>query len=285
MRPCAASTTARADCSGSEAGDVTERNARTVMAVASDFQTTYDPAFAWKTAVNAVLELPGLRGFWPMSAFDSAGNAQDQSGHGKVLTYNGGPTYNVQGLAPYIDLDGANDWLDRADEADLDITGTEAYVAAGKKGLTFGGWFYVNALTGLDCAMSKYDQILGNDRSYAIFLTGANAQAAFTQDGTAGTLVTVNNGNWALTTWQQLVFRFTPSTSLDMWVNDTVATQGHAHAHVFSGAADFMIGAYLNGAVFGRLNGHASMCWLCASLLSDTEIKALWSHTRALYGV
>ena len=262
---------------------MTERNARTVAAVASDFQKTYDPAFAWKTAVNAVLALPGLRGCWTMSAFDSAGAAQDQSGHGHVLTYAGNPTYNVVGLAPYIDFDGAGDYLWRADEADLDITGLETYVPAARRGLTFGGWFYVNALTGLDGLMAKWDQIAVDERSYMIYGSGANAAAVISQDGTAGTLVTIVNGNFALQTWQQIVGRFDPGASLDCWVNDTVTSQVTAAASVFSGAGALNIGNYSN--LLGPLNGRASLCWLCATLLSDTEIKALYQHTRALYGV
>ena len=45
-------------------------------------------------ASSTFLSLPGLRGLWSMSAIQSNGDAFDQSGNGRLLTYNGNPTYN-----------------------------------------------------------------------------------------------------------------------------------------------------------------------------------------------
>ena len=114
---------------------MTERNGTTVMAVAGDFQRSYDPAFAWKTATAAVLALPGLRGFWPMSAFHWSGAARDQSGLSWSLAYNGALTYNAAGLIPYIEfVPATSDYLSQADNANLDITGLDGKVTVEKQG-------------------------------------------------------------------------------------------------------------------------------------------------------
>jgi len=113
--------------------------------------------------ISPLLALPGLRGFWPMSSFNEAGNAYDMSEQGRVMTYNGNPLYNYDGVVPYVALDGIGDFLSRADEAGLDIIGTETYVDGAVHGLTLGGWFYFdNALGSNEKLIAKWDTTAGN---------------------------------------------------------------------------------------------------------------------------
>jgi hypothetical protein len=241
------------------------------------------------SAVAPFLLLPGLRGFWPMSAFDSSGNAQDQSGHAHHLTYNGNPVYVGVGLIPYIRLDGTGDYLSRADEADLDITGTEGYVSAISRGLTLGGWFqFVNAAgVGNDELISKYNTT-GDQRSYRLFRqSGGGSPLAFSvsSDGTAATLVTATGGApSAVDTWYFLAARLDPSTSMSVWVNGTrTDTVVGIPASIHSGSAQFYIGE--TQAPSNPLNGRASLCFLCAAALSDTTVASIFNATRALFGV
>lgn len=111
----------------------------------TDFQRRGEPNFAWQKVLSMYTLLPGLRGFWPMSLFDSSGNCLDASPNAHTLTYSGNPRYCLDGLAPYLKF-GGTDYLIRADEADFDIIGTEGYVNSNLRGLTIGGWFYFETL-------------------------------------------------------------------------------------------------------------------------------------------
>jgi len=232
------------------------------------------------------MRLPGLRGFWPMSAFDSTGAAQDQSGHGHHLTYNGNPTYSYAGLAPYIDLDGVGDYLSRADEADLDILGTETYVAAGVRGLTVGGWFYVDDDTAAQGLISKYGA--AGQRSWLLYVDGVAAgdpvRFIISDNGTNTDTTTSTNGIVA-STWHFCVGRYCDAlvgAELQVWIDNTATSAATARNSIFNSNAGFNIGAWNGGSV---LNGRASLCFLCAAALSDTIIQSLYQATRALFGV
>ena len=232
-----------------------ERTAKRLDALASDFQRTDAPDFAWKTVCSAARLLPGLRGFWPMSQFRDVGHCIDQSGQDMWLTYTGNPQYNVQGLATYIDFDGTGDCLNRLDEANLDCTGGEAFVANAIKGVSLGGWFKVDAFPG-----AGTDQLMGKGTPAAdtAFYLGAIA---------AGNLVFVASntgiggggpatpGAVALATWYFVAGVFVPSTSLNLWVGDNEYTAATAWATLNNSAGSFCIGG-MNGASW-FLNGKA----------------------------
>ena len=84
---------------------IQRRNDESVNLLSADLQLRYESAFAWKTACSMYQALTGLRGFWPMSALASGGNAFDLSANVRTLTYNGNPTYDFDSLAPYIRFD------------------------------------------------------------------------------------------------------------------------------------------------------------------------------------
>ena len=265
-----------------------KRNAEMVELLRPDFQARYEPNFAWVNAVSAFLLLPGLRGFWPMSSISNAGNAYDLSGQGRTLTYTGNPLYNVVGLAPYIDLDGAGDYLTRADEADLDITGAATVLATDLRGLTMGGWFWIDSLApGADDAFIGKWNTVGDQRSYLLNFTDASNSVSFSVSslGTAVTVVTVTSAAITAAAWHFMVGRFDPSTEINVWVDNVeVVNAVGTPASIYSGTANLNIGAHSNGAT-GLLDGRASLCFLCAAFLPDAHIKQLWEQTRALYGV
>lgn len=266
-------------------GQSQTRNAELVRLLSADFQPRYESAFAWSRAASLHLLLPGLRGFWPMSAFDSSGNAQDQSGHAHHLTYNGNPQYTFRALHPYIAFDGAGDYLARADEADLDITGTEAYVVAAARGMTQGGWFYFdNAASGNERIMTKRGDA-SNISWFMGRIAAGVAVFAVTSDGTAGTLASVSStATVGAGAWTFIAGRFDPSTTLDVWVNGAQATNAAAiPASIFSGNGPFQVSGY-NGAT-ELMTGRAALCFLCAAALSDTQISSIFNATRALFGV
>jgi len=241
---------------------------------------------AWRAACAAFLALPGLRGFWPMSAFDSSGNAQDVSGHGHHLTYTGAPTYSQDGIIPFIAMGGSGR-LVRSDEADLDITGGESYVASATQGLTLGGWFYVVTLDDYDRFMAKYDGT--TERSYWLYEgTTAQERATFgiSSDGAATGTVSVSsaNGSVPASVWRFIAGRFDPSTSLDVFVNAVKATNTTSiPATIYSGSADFAIGA--NGDGTNAITARIALAFLCAAAVSDGTVEALYQATRGMFGV
>jgi len=262
------------------------RNNELVDLLRADFQARSEPNFAWKSAVSSLLALPGIRGVWPMSSFDSAGNAYDMSGQARTLTYNGNPLYNYSNLAPYIQFDGTGDRLTRADEAGLDITGTESYVAPVANGLTMLGWFYVTAfdVAANDGLFSKWITA-GNLRSYLLYIpTPASQIATFviSTDGIA--TVAVSTTTISIGRWYFIASRFVPSTSLDIWLNGTKTTNAVGiPASIFNSTSLLEIGSMQNGA--NPFNGRASMCALCATALSDAIIGTLYQQMRTMYGV
>ena len=266
---------------------IQKRNDEMVNLLSADFQKRYESAFAWRTACSMYQALTGLRGFWPMSALASGGNAYDLSGNNRTLTYNGNPVYDFDGLAPYIRFDGTGDYLSRNDEAGLSITGAETYLAAGHRGLTLGGWFRPEDDTNAQMLIDKF--YTAGQYGYTLQARGdvANDLVTFSISDD-GTNFTTCNSSVGYTTniWNFVAGRFNDSDTgaeLAVWLNDTMTTQASARASIFDGTDNFAIGGHANGT--NLFTGRASMCFLCAAPLADATIWAIYQLTRALFRI
>lgn len=237
---------------------------------------------AWKAACSAYLALPGLRGFWPMSSFDDGGDAFDLSGQGRTLSYNGDPTYNYDGLAPYIDLDGTGDYLSRVDEAGLDILGNETYVDSDVQGLTAGGWFWVNSIADPSSKglLSKWTD--ANQRSWYL-LIGNYDEVWFGVTGNSVAIRQVSIDGISAGTWYFIVGTYDSGVRIRLFVDaqsaDTIAPA--IPVSLFNSNAPFLVGSLNAGA--SLLPGRAAMCFLCAANLSDAIICGLFAATRGLF--
>lgn len=267
--------------SGGGTASVQVRNPEMVDLLSTDFVRRNESTLAWGKVMSMFQMLPGLRGLWSMSSVNESGNALDLSGQGRTLSYNGNPTYNVSGLVPYIDLDGAGDYLSRADEAGLRILGTETIYAAALRGLTVGGWFYPTANATDEGLISKW-VAAGNQRSFMLKKSAANARDfSITTDG--ATVVSASGGTITMNTWHYIVGRFDPSTELAAWLDNVKVTNGAGiPASIFNSNSAFEIGRYDAGNAF---NGNVSVGFLCATALPDRIITALYEHTRTWFGV
>jgi len=253
------------------------RNNEMVDILSTDFQRRNEPNFAWQNVLSMYSLLPGLRGFWPMSAVGAAGVAYDLSGNNRTLAYHGNPIYRVDGLAPYIDFDGVGDYLSRADEAGLDITGTEAYIGA--PGLTLGGWWWFDAYGADRDMIGKWWGAA--DFSYLLYWDNAFGQWLFQISQNGGALACAMGSSVVGVTgqWYFIVGRFdNTDNTIDIWVNATHETAACAAVNIFSGAAPLEVG----GAI-APLDGRASLVFLCASALPDYLTNALYGHTRWMY--
>ncbi len=239
--------------------------------------------------INTFQNIPGLVGSWPMSGVQrSTGDARDFGHGGLDLTYNGNPTYNYfNDLVPYIDLDGIGGFLSRADETDLDILGTETVYDSSVRGLTMGGWFWIDDITGTPGLIGK-SLNTGNQRSYLI-TSGASGDETprmlVNSTGAAAGNITISaSSTISASNWLFIVGRYMPSTELAIFVNNIKTINIISiPASLFNSTANFEIGAFNGGG--NLLNGRVSFSFLSANSLSDAYINALFQQSRVLFGV
>lgn len=240
----------------------------------------------WGNIITSFQNIPGLVGFWPMSSVQrSTGNAFDLTGQGRTLTYNGNPTYNIYNdFMPYIDLDGTGDFLSRADETDLDVQGNETIYASSVRGMTVGGWFFADDWSAgpLEKALISKFNATSSNASFVLRTTASQCIAIISTDG-ALPVAAVTGGTLVNATWHNIIARFVPSTSLDLFIDGiNVASDTTAiPATIFSGTAPFQIGEQTPTLLF---TGRASLCFYCANALSNTLINGLFQQARILFG-
>lgn len=227
-----------------------------------------------------LLDLPMLRGAW-VGSVDSGGDWYDISGHGHHLSYNGDPEFDYAGLVGYWDYDGTGDWHARTDEADLDITGLETTVASAIRGLTLGGWFWLDSVAGTQVLMAKFGA--SGQRSYYLAVVAGAPRIIVSVDGTA--LVTHTfSSTISASAWHRIVGRFVPSTTLDLYVDEAKESLAVGiPASIFNSNVDFRIAARSDGV--DLLDGRASACHLNAAALSDAQNSSVFEQQRAAYGV
>jgi hypothetical protein len=260
------------------------RNQEQNRILSADFQPRYEPNFAWRSLAGSLLALPMLRGAW-VGSVDSGGDWYDLSGLGKTLTYNGNPTFNYDGLVPYWDYDGTGDWHSRTDEADLDILGTETYVAAAIRGLTMGGWFWFDNLARAEFLMSKYQAVA--NRSYFLWHKVGDDLLQFGIFDAADNTDTVDSASAISTSqWYHVVGRYVHGTEISIFVNgvENINNAGIPAALQNSGA-DFRIGSGTVGGTAYHLDGRASACFLCAAALGDAQILSVFEQQRSAYNI
>ncbi len=257
-----------------------DRNSELVELLMPDFQKRNEPNFAWGNTISMFRSLTGLRGFWPMGSVDENGDVFDLSNQARTLTNNNVVTFDYDGLVPYAQfVNASTQFLSRADEAGLDITGTEAEIVNG--GITFGGWFFLDNLSTAQAVIGKFNS--AGQRSYRlVYLSSSNRfRMTLSSDGTAqsntdSTVVVV------VSQWFFVVGRLQTGSEESIFVNGTQDDLGSGIAGIFNSTASLDIGAN-NGGVTNLLDGRVSMNFLCAGALSDAIIQTLFQQSRAMY--
>ena len=243
----------------------------------------------WGEVIGMYLALHGLRGFWPMSSVNESGSAIDLSAQARHLTrvtvtFN--HTDTVSPFMPYASFN-TDRYLYRADEAGLDILGSEAYINSAQRGLTVGCWIRPSTIGAGDGGIiSKYNTS-GDQRSYMLYRQNSSNRFRFlvSPDGSATSGQTTSL-DWTGSTWHFVVGRFVPSTSISIYVNGTWDTNVTSiPAAIFNSSAAFEIGSYAAGVSASTWAHQQSLAFLCAGALSDAVINALYRRTRALFGV
>ena len=248
--------------------------------------------YALPLTMNLIMALPALRGFWPGSvqASPTSGNYNlvDISGNGQHFIHNNNPTvdFDTTRLFPYVEFNGSDEWYSIADTAHWDILGTEAGVAAARRGLTVAAWVYFNntasateyILTkreGTNKSFYLYRNLLG----YPIMQISSTGSDEFAKTGS----LTIPSGEWHL-----LVGRFSPSSELavfdnGIWYRNTTSIP----SSIFNGTADLFMSGRDDPITPGRLlmDGRNSLAWICAANVPDAAIDRLWNTSRKIFGV
>jgi hypothetical protein len=257
-----------------------QRNSDMVDLLRPDFFARYEPNASMVHA-GLHLQLPQLRGYWPMSSVDENGAVYDMSGQGRVLTNTNTVPFGIYNLLPYADHNAATPhYFNRVDEPGLSITGS----------MTVGGWFWLDTLaTGNNQGLiSKWDTTGAiNERSYLLYLDDATNSLRFyiSSAGTAATSVEViSTATIAINTWYHVVGRFNPNTLMSIFIDGVNTDLGvGVPAGIFNSAVSaFEIGSY--AVALRPMDGRSAQCFLCADDLDDVVIKTVYEQTRSNFG-
>jgi len=229
--------------------------------------------------------LIGLRGLWYPGIQDSGGVIPDLTLLNNNLGYNGNPTLALHNnYVPYEDYDGTGDFHSVADNATLDILGTETTIAAASRGLTLGGWFWADASAPIAGLMSKWSNAAAG-QSYALRYTGSNRLQFLVGDGVNSFTVTSGAASFPNADWVFCVGRYTPSTVIDVFTNGTKVSFSTAiPAALVNSTQQLEIGR-LNAVNLQELDGRWAVAFLCAALIPDTQLTYLFNRSRIFFGV
>ena len=237
-------------------------------------------------ATGMFLQLCALRGFWPCSVHEAAGNALVGVGAlGFDLSLVHSPQLGFTGMAPWVEL-ATTDHATHADDAQFDIIGTETMVHADYRGLTFGGWYYWNSLDGIQGLFSKWNQIaVGPSVSYHLYKDALHYPIAEISSLGAGATTTVTSTVVAsVGEWSFIAADFDPARSLSIFVDGVWTTQATADAALFDSTAPLHLGRTVIAATNRYLQGRASMQFICAADLGYSLVQALYEQTRTMFG-
>jgi len=221
--------------------------------------------------ISPFLALPELRGFWPMSSVNESGNALDLSGQGRTLTNNAATPRAIYGnFVNYYDFNGTTQYLSRADETGLDITGA----------LTAGVWLWLDVLSLSYHALAKRGAV--GQFSWDIVHTVGTLRFRVSDDGT-----NIDNTVIAAATvanqWIFCVGRFIPSTEITIFTNGTfVRNTTSIVATLFDSSGPMNFGAQN---AIADWDGRMATGFLCAANLPDDLILSLYDRTRGAFNV
>jgi len=238
----------------------------------------------WSQAVSATLALSGLRGCWPTSIQGGSPiTLRDISTNAMHMTRAGNPVFHRDGQIFYVYFDGTSDHYYVADQADLDILGTESYNATSARGLSFGCWCNLNAgVDNIYGLMAKWDTT--NNRSYAILINADEKPVFYLSMNGVAFLTVTSSVALEVNKWYWVAARYDPSNTMDIFVNTTKTTlDAGVYASVFNSTARLEFGHYTG--VDRYLNFDGSLFWLSSHYLTNAQMTMHFEMTRACYEV
>ncbi|MFC1996972.1 LamG-like jellyroll fold domain-containing protein [Chloroflexota bacterium] len=221
------------------------------------------------TAISSFLSIPGLRAYWPCSSVDELINVYDLSGQARTLTSYNSPTLGLKSNMSFVSFDGADQYLERADEDGLE-TASE---------ITLGGWFYLNDASG-EMLMHKWSNIISS-KIYMIYVD-VWGSIQFGVNNSIVQTVYSSGTNWPLDVgeWHFIVVRYKSGVQeifVDGQQLETTGTPATGDLNVGTGA--FQVARYLTG--YSEID--AAHLFLAADYLSDDLIFNLWYVTQSIF--
>jgi hypothetical protein len=257
----------------------------------ADLMKTYfyernEPNVSWFHAMTAYMTLLGLRGFWPMTVADDTPLYKDYGTFGldlSAVSEAGEPLLGLHNLAPYVAFDGDfTQHLFRADHADIDIIGDEAFIAPAYRGLTVGLWAWFDALNDEEGLISKWAT---SQQAYRLLKPGDNKLDFEISSTGANTFTVSTAATIAIDKWYYIVGRFDPSTEIAIFVGEdnslvktTNVTSIPATLHNSTDSLKFGLTNASDHHV-----GRQSFDFLCCAALPDYVIGQLYYHSKAMY--
>lgn len=248
------------------------RNSQLVDLLSGELQPRYEPNFAWGQASGFLLASQ-LRGHWNMASVDNTGAVYDQTGQGRTLTNNNTVTFGLQTLFPHATFVSTNnEYLSRADEAGLDITGN----------LWLGCWvIFDNTASANEYVMAKWGA--SGQRSFRLYrISTGELRFSISNDGIASISVT-STPTLAASTWYWIWGMFDSSSEYIYCGIDTAWWSLDSNvASIFNSNAPFTIGS--DGTPGSHLDGSVTLATLCADVQTDVQTAAVsWGQIRNMY--
>jgi len=215
------------------------------------------------------INLPGLRGYWPMSAVDFLGNAKDHSAGSSDLSGSGAPLFGYDGDS-FVQCGVASDFLQGSTSAQ-DVTGVETWIDPSIRGLTVGCWVKVDDTPGTVGGLVTIYGAAGQ-RSFALFFNSSR-EVAFGVSGAGTVVVNVYSAAIVIGVWAFVVGRFTPSIEVAVFANGVKSVvTASVPANTFNSTNPFEVGRISNNDA-QILEGKFRDVFICAAVLSDVQIE------------
>lgn len=228
---------------------------------------------------DMLINAPALRALYAFGPVTTLGTVIDQSGNANNISPTGGPVLDIAGDVGCMTFDGATQYLSRASNSLLAVTGTETEVAPGRRGLTVGGWFKsTGAITVLTGLISKW-QTAGDLRSYALTVATTSQPRFFVSQTGANqafaTAPAISGGQWFFAAG-----RFVPSSTIDIFANGGKTVTSTAWTSINSAPATLNIARHDGGSYLG---GDAAMCFVIAAAMPDDWMQRFYLSSKTLF--
>lgn len=217
------------------------------------------------------INLPGLRGYWPMSIAKYTGEAIDHSGASSDLTRVGAPQFGYDDDS-YMQVGVSTDYL-TGFTTQQSVTGLEAWIDPAIRGMTLGCWIYLDVTPPPNKGIISKWQV-SPQRSYSLhFTTGSALAFLVTLNGTS--VIFVTGSVIPVQTWTFVAGRFTPSTEIALFINDAKFTNTTTiPASLNVSTAVFEVGR-VSAADANILKAKIRDVFLCQTILTDDQVETL----------
>ncbi len=214
------------------------------------------------------VRLPALVGYWPMG-LRAGGFVNEHSGSALDLTQTGTCQTGYDGNSFTHLGDGTNYLWNSSTK--LAMSGTESWVEPGLRGMTVGGWFWVDETPTTRSGLVSRDGA-STDRGWTLgWFTGDEPFFLTSGNGAAVQIVTAVASS--LDGWHFLVGRFIPSVEIDVFVDGVKTTFTTAiPSSLYGSSQDFELGRH-NNDNSRIIHGRARDVFICAANLSDALLE------------